>query len=412
MMNKSEPKIAIIISLGIAIVLWFYVMGEVDPNVTQRFSNIPVRIENRNSLEEKGLILSADQEYTVDISVYGRTTSLYNLRKDIEASIDVSNIDEKGEYSLEANIHGLPDVVQLKNIYPEKITLEVDQLGEKRQEVEINIEGNPQRDLVVMSHSASPRSVALYGPEEILKKVSKVVGIINVEGADSNISQSVPIQAVDSNGKVIEGVNISTSRCNVDIQIGKTKKVKIEPDFKGEPNEKYIITNITVNPKEVTLGAKDNRLGNIEKVLTEEINIEGIQSSVERVVKLQLPEGTNTVGNGTTEVKVNITVEEKVMKDYQIKTLKVINQPEGMDIIEPKEVNISMRLEGKSTDIEKLNVENIVLYIDLKEMLEGENTVKIQMEPLERITIKTMTPNNMMVTAVKRATANEEVAEE
>lgn len=411
MMNKSEPKIAIIISLGIAIVLWFYVMGEVDPNVTQKFSNIPVRIENRNSLEEKGLVLSADQEYTVDISVYGRTSSLYNLRKDIEASIDVSNIDEKGEYNLEATIQGLPDVVQLKNIYPEKIELKVDQLGEKRQEVEINIEGNPQRDLVVMGYSASPRSVALYGPEEMLKKVSKVVGIINVEGAGSNINESVQIQAVDSNGKVIEGVNISTSRCNVDVQIGKTKKVKIEPNLKGTPSEDYIITNITVNPKEIVLGAKDNRLGNIEKVLTEEINIEGIQSSVERVVKLQLPEGTDTVGNGTTEVKVNITVEEKVIKDYQIKTLKVINQPEDMDIIQPKEVNISIRLEGKSTDVEKLNIENIALYIDLKEILEGENTVKIQMEPLERITIKAITPSNMMITAVKRVTEGEETVE-
>ena len=89
MMNKSEPKISIIISLGIAIVLWFYVMGEVDPNVTQRFSNVPVRIENIELLEEEGLVLSSDAEYTVDISVYGRTSSLYNLRKDIEASIDV-----------------------------------------------------------------------------------------------------------------------------------------------------------------------------------------------------------------------------------------------------------------------------------------------------------------------------------
>ena len=82
-----------------------------------------------------------------------------------------------------------------------------------------------------------------------------------------------------------------------------------------------------------------------------------------------------------------------------------------MDIVQPKEVNISIRLEGKSTDVEKLNIENIALYIDLKEILEGENTVKIQMEPLERITIKAITPSNMMITAVKRVTEGEETVE-
>lgn len=410
-MNKSEPKIAIIISLGIAIVLWFYVMGEVDPNVTQRFSNIPLRIENRTSLEKKGLVLSADKEYTVDISVYGRTSSLYNLRKDIQASIDVSNIDAKGQYSLDVSIHGLPDVVQLRNTYPEKITLDVDQLGEKRQEVEINIEGNPQRDLVVMGHSISPRSVALYGPEEMLKKVSKVIGIVNVEGASGDINQNVPIQAVDSDGKVIEGVNVSTSRCSVDVQIGKTKKVEIKPNLKGVPSEEYIITNISVNPKEILLGAKGHQLGNIESLLTEEIDIEGIQSSIQRVVKVQLPEGTTTVGDGTTEVKVSITVEPKAIKDYQINSLQVINQPEDLEIIQSEEVNISVRLEGKRSDIEKLNMEDIVLYIDLKEILEGENTVKVQMQEIERITLKRMTPANMMITAVKRDTPDEEVVE-
>lgn len=410
MMNKSEPKISIIISLGIAIVLWFYVMGEVDPNVTQRFSNVPVRIENIELLEEEGLVLSSDAEYTVDISVYGRTSSLYNLRKDIEASIDVSNIDKKGEYNLEATIHGLPDAVQLKNTYPQEITLEVDELGERRQDVEINIEGNPQRDLVVMGYSASPKSVSLYGPDKLLKTVAKVVGIVNVDGSKSNINENVQIQAVDSNGKVIEGVNISTSRCSVNVQIGKTKRVEVKANLKGAPNDNYIITNISVNPKEITLGAKDNRLDSVERILTEEINIEGIQSNLERVVKVQLPEGTSLVGNGTTEVTVKITVEQKIIKNYEIKALKMMNQPEDLDIIQPQEAIITVRLEGKKTDIEKLKPESIVLYIDLKEVLEGENTVKIQMEPIEGISLKAMTPSSISVTAVKK-TANEEVAE-
>lgn len=128
--EQNEPKISlVVISLGIAIILWLYVMGEVNYLMSnQRFNNIPVTIENMEILEEKGLVLTEDTNYTVGIRVYGRTSSMYGLKNKLSASIDVSGI-EKRVYDAHVSISGLPDSIELNTIYPETIPLTVDRMG-------------------------------------------------------------------------------------------------------------------------------------------------------------------------------------------------------------------------------------------------------------------------------------------
>ena len=408
-MNKREPKISVvIISLGIAIILWFYVLAGENPNITQRFNNIPVTIKNSIVLEEKGLILSEKEEYTVDIRVYGRTSQLYGLRKEIEASIDLSPINGKGEYDIEVSIEGLPESVDLQNVCPESIKVAVDRLVEKEQEININIEGEPQNGLKVMGYMITPDKVSLSGPEEILTKVQRVEGTVNVHGANGDIQQKVEIHALDDKGKILEGVTLSRSDCDVHVQIGKTKNIEIVANIEGQAAEGYIITGIHVEPKEITLGSKDNRIENINEILTEKINIQGITSNLERSVNLQLPVGIDLIDQKDKAVKVSIIVESIKREMYDIDTIKWINQPENLELELLEETNFRLELEGKSTDIDKINKANIVLYADVNNIVEGRNTIEVKMEPIEGIQLINITPKTIEITATNKASPPDE----
>ena len=53
--NKSVLRI---ISLVAAVLLWFYVMGEVDPEKKAKINNIPVYFTNMDELAEEGLAVT------------------------------------------------------------------------------------------------------------------------------------------------------------------------------------------------------------------------------------------------------------------------------------------------------------------------------------------------------------------
>ena len=60
--NKNIVRI---LSLLIAVVLWAYVMGEINPETTIKFKNINVEILNQESLEDRGLALIEDRKSVV-----------------------------------------------------------------------------------------------------------------------------------------------------------------------------------------------------------------------------------------------------------------------------------------------------------------------------------------------------------
>jgi hypothetical protein len=53
-----------IISVIIAILLWTYVIGMVDPTKTTTIRDVPVQLLNEDSLTSKGLALSGEMDYT------------------------------------------------------------------------------------------------------------------------------------------------------------------------------------------------------------------------------------------------------------------------------------------------------------------------------------------------------------
>ncbi len=90
----KNKTVQAILSLLVAIALWIYVMGTVDPMVTATIHNVPVEKVNEDVLEDLGMTATLDHPESIDITIRGARSDVNEAKKSrVTASVDVSDCE-------------------------------------------------------------------------------------------------------------------------------------------------------------------------------------------------------------------------------------------------------------------------------------------------------------------------------
>ena len=90
----KNKKFQLIISLLIAIALWLYVVGEVDPTITADVNHIQVEMTGEDTLEELGMEATLEKPKVIDIVISGPRSDVNEAKSgEIRAIVDVSNCE-------------------------------------------------------------------------------------------------------------------------------------------------------------------------------------------------------------------------------------------------------------------------------------------------------------------------------
>ena len=88
----KHRNVRLIFSLIIAICLWLYVMGNVDPVITNHFGSVEVTLTNEAELDELGLKATLKSPKEVSVTLKGKRSEVNEAKnKGIAAVVDVSN---------------------------------------------------------------------------------------------------------------------------------------------------------------------------------------------------------------------------------------------------------------------------------------------------------------------------------
>ncbi|MFC2662298.1 MAG: hypothetical protein ACFNYI_04025, partial [Eubacterium sp.] len=80
MLNSRKSKI--IISLIVAIVLWAYVVGEVDPTIKKTYHSVPIKYTNEQALTEKGMAVASYGESEMSVTLSGKRSLFTRMDSD------------------------------------------------------------------------------------------------------------------------------------------------------------------------------------------------------------------------------------------------------------------------------------------------------------------------------------------
>lgn len=392
MINKLKYNSKIkIISLLSAMVLWMYVMAIVDPEETKLFENIPVTITNKNELNERDLVIYPEQDLTTNIYVTGKLSNLKKVTKDdINVYGQINNpLEGNNEIYLKVSTSQRVNydfknpvmIVTLEKIISEDKSIKVDITGSGKNNVDnIMLQDNIDK-------------VSISGPRSLVNKVKRVVGTVKVSGESNNFSQSIKLEPVDANGKVVEGIELEKDSVNVNITLLTQKTVPIT--LKLSDNSESGV-NYTMSQNTVTIKGKKDIVDSINDIETQPVKLSEILPGTSKDIYLQVPSGI-TIETKYITIKKNSEENAVAEYTYTAENIEVRNNTENIDkskIKFPNSINVSIEY---LQSIGSINKDDIKLYIDLNEVSLEDNTCKIKYESIYEIEKINIDPDTVTI---------------
>lgn len=373
---KNNTKIKLI-SLLSAVVLWLYVMAVVDPEGTKLFEGIPITINNMNELKEKDLIIYPKTDLTTDISVSGKLSRLQKVSKDnIHIYGQINNpMEGSNDIYLKANTPGQVTHEIRNNI----MIVNLEKLVTEEKPIVIQPEGKYKVNVANATVEKGIDSIGVSGPRSQVQQVKNIVGVVDVGSNTGDFTSNIKLFPVDKNGNEVKDVELEKSTVIVNVELLKEKSVPIKVKFTEDSNQEVILKDYTLSQESIIIKGKKEDIDKIDYIETEPLNTNDITNSTSKDIGLSIPDGINAdVRYITIKLKTVKTIKQSFV--YKRSEIEIRNNAENIDISTigiADTINVSIEYLESTGAITK---DDIVLYIDLSQEINGQDKYDIQYE--------------------------------
>ncbi|MDW7651089.1 MAG: CdaR family protein [Bacillota bacterium] len=303
--NNTAVKV---FAFFLALMLWVYVTSDVMqagvPDETRPYRNVPLAWHN---LEEGRALMDIPDE--VDVSLRGRPDVLDSLTpQNMNVFVDLRGLEE-GRHNITPQVE-VPRGVRVMSIEPQQVIVELEGVESPQKPVTLEIIGAPADGYVMGDPRILPDSVFVRGPRSLVNSVDSVRAVVNIDGAESDRVQVVPLKVVDAVGRELTDVTVNPDMVEVLIPFSEPqKRVPIRVPLLGEPAEGYQVQQVNVNPSTVTVQGREEDLAGIEEVLTGPVNIADVTETVTVEMLLISPDEAQILHSGTVSIEIIIAAE-------------------------------------------------------------------------------------------------------
>ncbi|MEA1867923.1 MAG: CdaR family protein [Thermodesulfobacteriota bacterium] len=186
-----------LLSLGFALLLWFFVVGEQKAEVNV---SIPLELVNIPA----GLVIANDIPSNIDVKVYGSRSMIRAMAtKGILRVIDLKDATSgKITVHISPNSLSLPGAVRALSIQPSNVEIVLEPFVLSDFSVRPVLKGTVAKYHKVLNTEVYPPRVVISGPESVIKAMKDVRTFpVNLDGAMDNIAREV--------GLDLQGLHVS-----------------------------------------------------------------------------------------------------------------------------------------------------------------------------------------------------------
>ena len=309
MMNRLSSifrrnLLAKILALCVAVILWVVVMNDQNPSIEGSFT-VPIAVVNA----PEGYKITKSEE-DVKIKVRGpRSLFVSSTASDFRAYVDLDGAEAgKADYKVQT---ALPQGFELVEVQPENVTFDLDRVVQKRMRADVTVTGASAAGTTVAKVTQDTTFVTLEGPQSAIDTVVRVVGYVGLAGNSSDFDLTVPLTALNADGREVQGVKVVPQQVTVSVQLarGLSKKiVSIHPVLADDLASGYQLGDVRTDPIKIEIAGDAKTIESLSSVDTETIDLAKFTSSQKLTAKLALPSGV-TVTNP--DVIVSIEIKKK-----------------------------------------------------------------------------------------------------
>jgi len=335
-----------ILALALGISVWVSAVSAADPDEVDVYPNpIPLEVLGQDS----SLVLTSEIPQTVEVTLRA-PHSVWNLltaqENSVRALLDLSGFSA-GEHTVNVQIMVTERPYQIVLANPTTVTVDLESIATQTFPLVLSLSGQPAAGYQAGDATKDITEVAISGPESLVQGAARARVLVNLDGMRESIDESLPIQVVDEQNNIIQGLTINPESVGVTVPIihlGGFREVAVKVIVQGQVSAGYRLENINVFPPVITVFASDPKLVNdIPGVVeTQPLDLQDRREDISTRLSLALPEKITIVGAQTVQVQVSISPIQT--------SLTLLNQP----------INVTGLSEGLSAQVFPQTVDVIV----------------------------------------------------
>lgn len=404
-LNLSHNTGTKIFSLVLAILFWFFVMDQVDPEITRVFENVPVNFINQQELEQGDLKIMNQHDYFVSVEVKGRRNDVLNMSvKNIRLWADMRTV-RSGINNLYINRSINSDNVSIKEVYPNEIVLTVERVVTVNKPVKVMYNDAFQANYYEIERIVKPEEIAIVGPESFVNSVTHLGAYVNVGNFNGDVQKELVLAPYNADGEVVTGVTLDKNAITLSLKMGLSKEVPVISNLSGVPKEGFLQVDSKLSTDKVIISGPVALVKPIDQIETEPIVLTGEEEDKITInANLVLPNGVESnLPNGVQlEIGIEPIVERTIdymPEEVEIRNLKPDFELDKTNFVEPVKITFK-DIQSKVDLIEKSAFKP---FIDFVEALEpGTYKMLIQVETEANFT-GIVTPENVEFEVISKS---------
>lgn len=358
-----------LVSLLLAIVVWFLICEYVDPDTDTTVNNIAISVDYEGSVPaNEGLGIMTAIEETVSVRVSGSrdTIALMNPGK-ITASVDLSNVTRSGEYDLPVKIDVGGQNLKLLEQSVETVKVRFDENTVSNVKVNVKVTGGVPEGYILEEPTMLNNFVTVTGPKAIVDTIdSAQVEIVQETFAETN-TFNCSYTFVDKDGAVVPKtfLQVNAETIDVTVTVVKEKTVPITVSIVNSSGGlDSAFCTAKVEPETITITGNAEVVDKINSIDLGVIDVSERTDNFETSIAVVLPNGVKNVNNVET-VKVSVTFNDVQTKTIRVTQISLQNLPDGTDA-KIQETGISIKVRGIAEDLKQLNENNVSIVADVR----------------------------------------------
>lgn len=357
-----------ILSLLIALLLFSAAPGNKNVKRHEIFT-VPLQVVGEDNLAEKDLILAKAAPDTVKVTLQGTIEGLQNMKtQDLQASIDLAEVESAGPKSLPVRVTGIvPDVGLEQDI---TVDVSVDHLLNKTVPVEVSFPEQVQGEYDKRYVVGSIDKAFLSGPASVVNTIAQGMVLVTDNflqgGTEGYFKKSLEIQWVDDQRRPVNAETVKTNAQFMDVTIYPEKTVPIHVNLVGDVAEGYRIVSTLAVPDTVTISGEPQALAQIDQMETLTVDVSGLAVDKKQMVAFRDCQGIYIGKGQPASVEVLIEVEQMAVRTFDITEIEPINVPDGMEATVQDEM-VTVTLRGVASVLDTITESMLYVEVDMTE---------------------------------------------
>ncbi|HSH03331.1 MAG TPA: CdaR family protein [Anaerolineae bacterium] len=328
-----------ILSVILATAIWITAQSTDNPVNTL---NGEIRVQPIGQRADVNISISPE---SIAVIIEGPQNLLLNLNPDeIFAQVDLSQAP-LGTSRLPVTVPFDREGLNITDYYPREVTVTIEEIVTRDIPIRVDILGSTARGYDREAPIIEPTTVAVTGPASRVSNLAEAVVTLHLDNARETTARQLSLLIFRDNAGAsvsVNNLNLSTRSVNVTVPINQLAGFAEKPvtaQWVGEPAEGYRVTNVTVEPNSLLVTGPAAQLDALDRLLTEQIDIEGITSSFTQPVTIELP--TNIALEEIQPILVQVEIEPILTTDAILKNIDILDLAPGYTAtIQPADVRV------------------------------------------------------------------------